>query len=128
MITVATTTIKVEHSDQAIDDIQDPWGEGYDTPSDIPDVWNVVAEGVRAVIDAPTGTEGGPGDTEVINFTLKCDPVILTFRDRVTDETSGQMYSVVWAVAQAGIFGLSHVTAGLRTIKGMQTTQGMEGS
>lgn len=115
MITVATCTITIRRPRAAIEDIQDPYGAGYTTPSDVPDEYDTVAIGVRAVITPGSGRTGTPGDTEFSDYTLACDPVDLRHTDLV-DASTGQTYTVDWAHAMAGIAGLDHTVAGLATI------------
>lgn len=127
MIPVSTTTITVERREQLeagqpeeVD--QDPWDEGYsDAPH--PAYFETVAEGVRAVIAVGggqlAGREVGPGVSEVVNYSLLCDPTDLDYLDEVVDEVTGQRYSVEWSVTSPGVAGqLSSTKAGLSTRKG----------
>ncbi len=116
-IPVATTTIAVYPSTTATGDV-DP----YDAPEADPAA-PASASGVRAVISAggsgriATAQIGG-GEDEVVEFTLVCDPAPITYLDHVEDETTGVRYEVTWAIETAGVAGLAHTRAGLRTVKG----------
>lgn len=126
MIPISTTTIKVEHPDAAVDDVQDPDGAGYGTPSDIPNQWTTTATGVRAVISPTGGRSGPPGDTQVVDFMLVCDPIVLRHTARVTDEATGRVFSVDWTDTTDGVANLGHTRAGLTTVTGMTTTPDVE--
>lgn len=114
-IPIATTTIAVVRgADPSNTDPWDPVSPG-----------TTVASGVRAVIDAPSGSEAGPGDTETILFTLFCDTADVKFSDSVRDEQTGETYRVVWAKhvpAPPGV-GLDHVQAGLKQVSGFGDPQ-----
>lgn len=109
MIPLSTTTITVWRT------TEDPLVDPYDANSQ-PDA--SVATGVRAQISSPTGRERNIGGTqEIVEFSLSCDPVDLLNTDQVEDETTHEMYQVVW-VAQRRGFGLDHTRAGLRKVVG----------
>lgn len=112
MIPLATTTISVVRGADLSD--VDPWDR---TPTA---GGETIAAGVRAVIDSPSGQEGGPGDTETLQFTLMCDPTDVTFRDTIVDETTGESYQVVWTKLVPAPPGsdLDHVQAGLKQVTG----------
>jgi hypothetical protein len=104
-IPVASTTIAVARSDQ------DGTKDDYDGVS-----FASVASRVRAVIGSPSGAETVMGgSSEDVSAQLTCDPVSLRHDDRVTDETTGDQWQVVWVRRRIGL-GLDHVSAGLRAI------------
>jgi hypothetical protein len=108
MIPLSTTTITV---------LRIPQPNEYDEPYDgsgEPER-DVVATGVRAVIDYPGGTidvEGG--QQNVADYGLKCDPVQLAYSDWIKDEFSARVYRIVWYLQFPG----SHVEARLRDTEG----------
>lgn len=117
MIPIATHSITIEAPAPGSDDVRDPEGEGYDTPSDSAEAWTTVATNVRAVIAAGGGTESTAG--ELVQYTVLADPSPLEHDCRITDEATGQKYQVVWAVATPGVEGmLASVRAGLTTMEG----------
>lgn len=116
-IPVATTTIKVERT--PVDGTLDP----YD-PQPEPDV---IASGVRAHISTARGSEDRAGsDRSIVNFRLSCDQFDagLLHTDTVTDEQSGEVYEVRWAVAR-NVTGLAHFQAGMDQISGVVSTPRM---
>lgn len=116
-VPLATTTVTISRI--AADPDRDP----YDAPPDPTDV----ASGVRAHISTATGTEAvAGGSQEVVNFRMSCDPFDggLLHTDTVSDDTSGEVYDVVWAVARFGV-GLDHFQAGLRQVSGVVSTGGV---
>lgn len=108
MIPVATTTIAVlRRSVLATDD-----------PYEVTAVPAAVAEGVRAVIGAPSGLEVlAGGSQEDVTHRLDCDTTDLRSTDQVEDEATGDTYDVVWARDRTGL-GLDHTVAGLRQVTG----------
>lgn len=122
MIPLATTTITAEAPVAGSEDNRDPYGEGYDTPTDQPAAWaSITPAPVRAVIDSGGGAETDPGATETINATLLCDPLPeLTHLCRVTDAATGQTYDVEWVVHHPGVLGhLASTKAGLTITEGI---------
>lgn len=107
MIPAATTTITVLRA-SVPDQYEEPYGG--DQPTDRA----VVATGVRAVIDRPTGREQvAGGEQNRVDLALACDPVDIEHRDLVRDDTSGHVYRVVWVLSYP-----SHVEGGLQIISG----------
>jgi hypothetical protein len=110
MIPLSTTTISV---------LRIPVADEYDEPYDgagEPER-DVVATGVRAVIDYPTGglqLEGG--QQNVIDYGLKCDPIDggLQYPDWIKDEYSSRTFRIVWFLEFPG----SHVEARMRDTEG----------
>lgn len=97
---------------------RDPEAQGYDdTP--IPQTPVLVATSVRAVI-APGSGRGvsNAGESETVEYSLRCDPTDLSYLDTVIDTADDTAYEVVWALTTPGIAGLGHTAAGLRTTKG----------
>lgn len=128
MIPIATTTITIRRPAAAVDDIQDPFGEGYDTPSDIPNQWSTIATGVRAVINTTDqgAASGRPGDTEEIQYRVVCDPTDMTYKDVVIDEPTGVLYSVISVIQTPAVHGLGNTRASLQTLRGITTTSEYE--
>lgn len=127
MIPVASTTVRIERrsqpvAGQPVEADQDPWDTGYpDEPGET--VYTPHVSGVRAVISVGGGNYAGrtvgPGDSEVVNYTLLADPVDLGYLDQVVDEVTGDRYSVEWSITSPGIAGmLGSTRAGLSTRKG----------
>lgn len=116
-IVIATTTIAVNRPARPA--TEDPWGEGYDAAAARDNTTSTVATGIRATI-APGGASGSSvgGESQTIEFRLTCDPCPLAYGDTVTDETTGQLFDVEWAVETPGVEGLGHIAAGLRQTKG----------
>lgn len=108
MIPLATTTISVLRTPAAdVDD--EPYGE-HD-----PATRTVVASGVRAVIDRPTGREQvAGGEQNRVDLSLACDPCDIDYRDLIKDEKSGRYYRVVWVLD----YHSSHVQGGLQIVQG----------
>jgi hypothetical protein len=132
MLPLATTTISVQRlralaPSVAAAPIRDPYGEGYDTETDAsptngtqrPDQRDLVARGVRAHISSPSGSEQRQGgSSETLTWTLGCEDCPMEHYDWVLDESTGQVYEVVWVARRTGL-GLDHITAGLRIVKGV---------
>lgn len=118
------TTVTIQRPDPAIDAIQDPYGDGYGTASDIPNQWATVATGIQATITPSSGETIRPGDTEEVNYKLDADPCGLLHNDRVIDDATGEIYAVEWAHTSPGPRG--RTTAGLRTFAGAYTTDDIE--
>lgn len=110
MIPLSTTTITVLRTPAA--DIYDEPYSGS-TPADR----EIVATGVRAVIDRPSGfkEQMAGGEQSIVELWLTADPVDLTHLDLVRDDTTSQVYGVRYVIAYAG----SHVEAGLRIVEGV---------
>jgi hypothetical protein len=111
-----TTTITVHRT--ALEDVsgRDPWEP--DTPIDPAPEETTIATQVPADISLNLGRSGGPGDTETVEFQLLCDPTDLSFRDTVSDDTTGAVYEVQWATLTPGLPGFEHVQAGLKQVSG----------
>lgn len=106
-IPLATTTISVHRYN--LDDVD---------PYDPPPTPTTVAVGVRAVISSPSGTEQvAGGQQEIVTFRLDCDPVDLQHRDQIVDDTTGDVFDVVWARDRTGL-GLDYTQADLRRVAG----------
>ena len=105
MIPLPTTTVTIERPGADTDQ--------FDTPT-----WTVVATGVQAHIGSPGGQEnrdGGARSDETGR--LVCNPTAILARDRVTDESTGQVWGVEW-VQQRGPF-LAHTVAQLTRAVGV---------
>lgn len=117
VIPISTHLVTVERPVAGSDDVRDPEGEGYDTPTDSAEQWEIVAEHVRAVIAAGGGIETASGET--VQYTVLADPSPIDHDCRLTDEATGEQYQVAWAVATPGVAGqLASVRAGLTTMEG----------
>lgn len=98
MIPLSTTTVTVE-------DAATP--EPYETTT-----YATRASGVAAHISGASGQErAGSDGVERIDAVLLADTTVER-GDRVTDETTGTVYRVVWATVRVGL-GLDHTKAGL---------------
>lgn len=110
MIPLSTTTISV---------LRTPVADIYDEPYDGSGAAerDVIATGVRAVIDRPSGIREQVQGAEqsVVELWLTCDPVDMTHMDLVRDDTTGQVYGVRYVISYLG----SHVEAGLRITEGV---------
>ena len=118
---VATTTIKTWRKDSEVTSTDDPWDDGY--PDQVTNDFAILDECVRAVISVGGGTYAGrtvgPGDSELVNFSLLADPCDLQYLDEVEDEVTGERYAVEWVVHNPGVGGiLASTRAGLSTRKG----------
>ncbi|HVM07198.1 MAG TPA: hypothetical protein VM345_01945 [Acidimicrobiales bacterium] len=111
MIPLATTTIKVI--------LPAAVGANVD-PLSAAGTATTVAEGVRAHIRVLSGDESttGAASQSDVRYRLKCDPVVMSARSRVIDESTGLAYEVVWAQPVTA-FGLDHVAAELRRVAGL---------
>jgi hypothetical protein len=102
---LATTTITIERSDQ------DGTKDAYDGVS-----FASIATGIRAVIGSPSGTETAQaGSSEQVGARLNADPCDLRHDDRVTDETTGEVWLVTWTRRRYGL-GLDHQVADLLAV------------
>lgn len=102
---LATTTVTVSRSDQ------DGTKDAYDTVT-----YTDRAQRVRAVISGPGGTEvTAGGSSEQVSARLDCDPCDLRHDDRVTDDTTGDVWEVSWVRRRVGL-GLDHMVAGLAAV------------
>lgn len=100
MIPLATTTIAILRPRAGVD--------AYD-----PQAHRTIRRGIRAHIGAPSGRDRHiGGDQSTITDHLDADPCDLQHADRVRDETTGDLFDVVWVRSRQG-FGLNHVAAGL---------------
>ncbi|MET1006569.1 MAG: hypothetical protein ABWX96_13545 [Propionibacteriaceae bacterium] len=108
MIPLATHTISVLSPSAADLDAEPYSGED--------DRVEVVASGIRAVIDAPSGREQIAGGEQAIwDFELVCDPQDSIARwDQIKDEATGVIYRVVWV----WLAPEDHIEAGLRLVQG----------
>jgi hypothetical protein len=108
MLPISTTTVTISRFPV------DPARDSYDAPP----AAVTVASGVRAHISSPSGAETQLGGSQAVTqYRLDCDPVDVTHIDRVTDDTTGITYEVLWAVSRYGL-GLDHVEAALRLVEG----------
>jgi hypothetical protein len=109
MIPLATTTVTVTRSGSTAYD------DGYDTlPAP-----TIVAAGVRAHLSAPSGREAvDGGSAQTVQWRLTCDPVDLHHADTVTDDSTGDVWDVVWAQTRTAL-GLAHTVAGLTRASGV---------
>jgi len=103
---LATTTVTIRRP------------EGGDDPYEA-DRGSLVVRGRRAHIGSPHGSETIVGGSkEVVDAVLRLDPSpCLTHRDLVTDDGTGECWSVVWVRQRQGL-GLDHQAVGLRAVKG----------
>lgn len=98
MIPLATTTVAIEAADTP---------EPYEATT-----YTARATGVAAHISGPNGAErAGQDGGERIDAVLLCDATVAR-NDRVTDEATGAVYRVAWALTRTGL-GLGHTRAGL---------------
>lgn len=114
-ILVATTRITIRRRGGSAP-LQDPDGAGYGSETDRDDPYTVVASAVRATIIPNSGQSANPGDTEITQYQLACDPADLRHTDLVEDERTGRTYEVAWAHHTLGVAGLDHINAGLSTV------------
>jgi len=111
VIPINTTLIRVWHVEA------DPDRD----PEDAQPEPEITAFNIRAVISSPTGRERNAGGVqEIVEFSLSCDPIELSHLDRVEDQTTGELYEVMWARRRNG-FGLDHTRAGLKQVSGLTT-------
>jgi hypothetical protein len=92
LIPLSITTISVLRIPPDTD-YDEPYGGDDDTTRD------VAAQGVRAVVDYPTGNvDLQGGQQNVSDYGLKCDPIPggLVHTDWIKDEKSGRVYRIVW--------------------------------
>lgn len=115
-IPLSTTTITVLR----LPAIETPGpGEEWLDPYDAQPARTEVATGVRAHFSSPTGREiVQGGEQERVDFVLLCDTLTvgLNHLDEVEDETTGELYEVVWARRRIGL-GLDHIEAGVRAVE-----------
>jgi hypothetical protein len=107
MIPLSTTTIAV---------LRLKSGSEYDEPYGGAEPLNrdVIATGVRAVIDNPAGrvqVEGG--QQAIATYGLKCDPTDLHYLDLIQEEPTGRLFRVDWIIAYP-----DHVEATMRDTEG----------
>jgi hypothetical protein len=107
MIPLSTTTIAV---------LRIKTGSEYDEPYGGAEPRNrdVIATGIRAVIDNPAGRvqlEGG--QQAIATYGMKCDPTDLQYLDLVQEEPTGRYFLVDWLIAYP-----DHVEAMLRDTEG----------
>jgi hypothetical protein len=101
VIALATTTVTVQSATET-----EP-GEGR--------TLSTIARGHPAQIGSPSGSEDARpgGGRQTATSVLQCDPLPgLTHTCKVTDETTGDTFEVVWVKKRTGL-GLDHVKAGL---------------
>lgn len=109
MLPLSLTTISVLRIPPA-NDYDEPYSGADDTSRD------VVASGVRAVVDFPGGNlsvEGG--QQNIAEYGLKCDPFPggLRHTDWIKDARDSRVYRIVWHID----FG-THLEARLRDTEG----------
>lgn len=107
MIPLATTTITHKRATET-----EP-GEGR--------TFTTIASRVRAVIGSPSGREallagGGRESVDAVLVSDQLDDAAHT--DTITDETSGDVWEIVWLQDREGL-GLAHTKAGLRRVAGV---------
>lgn len=108
MIPLATTRITVLRA-PAADDYAEPYS-GNDPADRV-----VVASGVRAVVDRPTGREQmAGGEQSTVDMSLVCDRCDIGYRDLVRDERTDLVYRVVWTVDYG-----PHIEGGLEFVQGV---------
>ncbi len=75
--------------------------------------------GLRAHVSAPSGADAAVGgDSEVVTAVAYLpDGTTIERTDRITDDSTGETYAVVWSRKREGV-GLDHVHVGLRGVKG----------
>lgn len=113
-IPLATTTIAVLRLPD--DATRDPY-EAQPEPA-------VAAAGIRAHFSSPRGNEVHRGGQQSeVTDRLGCDLVDLRHTDQVRDETTGDVYDVVWVRTRRstdpGMAGLDHIEAGVRRVTGL---------
>jgi hypothetical protein len=109
MIPVSSTTITVQRDVAAQTD--DPYGETTVTLT-------TIATNVRAVISPPSGLARLVGGSRsVYDAMLRCDPTSIDPQDVVTDDSSGQQWTVLW-VTNPSAFGITFTEAALRIVEG----------
>jgi hypothetical protein len=81
-----------------------------------------VASGIRAHFSSPRGSESLDGGTQQLEISdrLTTDPVDLLHTDQVLDESTEEVYDVVWVRQHHGL-GLDHTAAGVRQVRGVGT-------
>lgn len=81
--------------------------------------YSVVGSGVPAVISGPSGVDlRVGGDQQTITAVLLCETTApITPSSRVTDDTTGRVYTVSW-VNERYELGLGHFKAGLYEVTG----------
>lgn len=110
MIPLSTTTISVLRIPK-VDEYDEPYSGAGEPERD------VVAVGVRAVIDMPGGNiELEGGQQNVADYGLKCDPIgaVLNYSDWIKDEQTGRTFRIVWFLDYFG----SHIEARIRDTEG----------
>lgn len=111
---LSNTTITV--SRPASDATAGDWVDGYDAN---PPALAEVQSGVAAMIPPPSASARlAGGDRVVYNATMQCDPCDLQNADIVTDDASGNQWTVLWVTPVAGFLGFDHLTVGLRMVEG----------
>lgn len=104
LATTAITVLRIADPDQ----YEEPYGGAS------PSQRRVVAEGVRAVLDRPTGREQvAGGEQSTVDLSLACDPCDIGYRDVIKDERNGRLYRVVWTLDYG-----DHIEGGLRIVQG----------
>lgn len=106
MIPLATTSVSTTRADRTVD--------AYDPDQAV----TAIASGIRAVIHAGGGTVRLVGGQRVVNpATVTCDPFDLRAGDTMTDDQTGQTWTVL-AVSSYPQLGLGHLQASLRSTEG----------
>lgn len=105
LVTTTTVTIVRPNGD----------GDPYETPA----TPTTIAVGVPAHVSAPSGADDRVGGRqEIVDAVLLIDPTPALQRiDLITDELTGEAYSVTWTRQRTGL-GLDHQKAGLVSVKG----------
>lgn len=115
MIPLHTTTITVRRLAGA--PVPASQSDPYEEPAQ---GYSVTAAGVRAVLSVPSAvTTRDGGSREETTWRLSCDLAEVAYLDRITDESTGEEYEVVWARERAGERGdLAHVEGVVRQVRG----------
>lgn len=110
LIPLSTTTISVLRI-KAADEYDDPYDGSGEPDRDI------VATGVRAVIDQPGGNlELEGGQQNILDYGLKCDQFSpgLKLSDWIKDDLTGRTFRIVWFIYHPN----SHLEARMRDTEG----------
>ena len=103
---LTTTTVTIEDIPPGVDPYDDQ-------------TYSVSGSGVPAVISGPSGTDVRiGGDQQTITAILLCENTVpIHPSSRVTDDTTGRVYTVSW-VNERYELGLGHIKAGLYEVTG----------
>lgn len=106
MIPLSTTTVTIERPTAGADAFEAV-------------TYAEVAVAVPGHVSSPSGTEArGSGTQEAVSATLALVPgTDVRRQDRVTDDSTGDIWQVEWVRARQGL-GLDRVVAGLNAVTG----------